>query len=80
MAPAYHKSEDDDSTRRLAVRRRTDRCFFEVEEVVPGGYVVEGVMIDADDVVEMIRLDADGRALPACRNVPSRRGTAAGPT
>mgnify|MGYP006274210555 CR=1 FL=1 len=43
----------------LAIRRHTDRCFFEAEEVIHGpgggveGYVVEGVMIDVDDVADV---------------------------
>ena len=45
----------------LALRRHTDRCFFEVEEVVREadgavrGYVVDGILIDKDDVAETRR-------------------------
>jgi len=41
-----------------AVRRHTDRCFFEAEEVVHGpggaveGYIVEGILWSVDDVAE----------------------------
>ncbi len=51
---------------RVAIRRYTDRCFFEVEEIVPGGYIVEGFMIDQDDVAEVISLGVDGVPLPPC--------------
>lgn len=56
----------------LALRRHTDRCFFRVEEVVPHadgsarGFLVDGVMIAADEVAELRRTDADGGALPVC--------------
>ncbi|MEM9419302.1 MAG: hypothetical protein AAGA25_09675 [Planctomycetota bacterium] len=65
-------AEFDDEDPRLALRRHTDRCFFRVEEVVPSpgggvaGFVVDGVMIDRDDVAELRRTDSDGGALPAC--------------
>jgi len=74
MSAGYHNddapgraadSEDDDP--RLAVRRATDRCFHRVEEVVAGGYIVDGFMIDEDDVVETVQLDAEGAPLPGCR-------------
>lgn len=65
----------------LALRRHTDRCFFRVEEVVPlpatrgqspgevpgvRGFLVDGVMIAADEVAELRRTGAGGGALPAC--------------
>ena len=61
----------------LALRRHTDRCFFRVEEVVPlpaaggqvpsvRGFLVEGVMIDVDEVAELRRTGPDGGVLPAC--------------
>ena len=58
-------AERDDEADRpgLAVRRTTDRCFFEVEEVCEDrdgrviGYVVEGVMWLADEVAETRRAD-----------------------
>lgn len=68
ITPADFEADDP----RLALRRHADRCFFRVEEVVPGpggavrGFVVEGVMIDPDDVAELRRTGADGGALPAC--------------
>lgn len=57
---------------RLALRRHTDRCFFRVEEVVPGpgqtlaGFIVEGVLIDPDDVAELRPTAGDGAPLPTC--------------
>ena len=45
----------------LAIRRHTDRCFFAVEEVVEEadgslrGYIVEGMLIDKDDVAQVRR-------------------------
>jgi hypothetical protein len=61
----------------LAIRRHTDRCFHEVEEIVPEGlaadgtetgvrgYIIDGVMIDADDVAE-VREIPNGSTGPAC--------------
>lgn len=54
---------------RLALRRHTDRCFFRVEEVVPGplgGYIVDGILIPREEVAELIGLDHAGAPLPAC--------------
>lgn len=60
---------------RLAIRRHTDRCFHAVEEVVPEGppddasggesggirgYIIDGVMIDADDIAEVRTIPDDG--------------------
>lgn len=59
---------------RLALRRHSDRCFFRVEEVLPHadgsvrGFLVDGVMIDIDDVAELRRTAADGGQLPACES------------
>jgi len=71
---------------RLAIRRHTDRCFHEVEEVVHegppagdvgpdaggsgviAGYIIDGVMIDVDDVAE-VRTVPDGGDRPACKDV-----------
>ncbi len=63
---------------RIAIRRHTDRCFHEVEEVVPAGldrageavgirgYIIDGVMIDVEDVAEVREvLGVDG--LPDCQ-------------
>ena len=56
----------------LALRRHTDRCFFAVEEVVPHpgggvrGFIVEGHLIDADDVAEL-RRGGSGASPAACR-------------
>ena len=61
MNQAYHNpmpADDEDDPR---------RCFHRVEEVVPGGYIVEGFKIDEDDVVEVVKLDANGAPLPECR-------------
>lgn len=69
MPPAYHAEHtgsDADADPRLAIRRHTDRCFHRVEEVVPRGYIVEGIFIDEDEVAEVRRLDADGAPLPPC--------------
>lgn len=54
----------------LAIRRHTDRCFHQVEEVADRpdgtieGYIVEGVMIPADEVAQVKRMDD---ANDACR-------------
>jgi|GEM_PF-3848680 len=50
----------------LAIRRHTDRCFFAVDELMPGpdgaliGFIVEGHRIDPDDVAEVRRCDEPG--------------------
>jgi len=41
----------------LAIRRHHDRCFHVVEEVVPGGYIVEGIFIDEDEVAQVRSAD-----------------------
>ncbi len=65
--PDYHTQpdRDTDDDPRLAIRRHTDRCFHRVEEVVDEGYIVDGVLIDRDDVAEARPLDEDG--VPDCR-------------
>ncbi len=68
LTPADFEAEEP----RLALRRHTDRCFFRVEEVLPHpdgtvrGFLVDGVMIAADEVAELRRTGPDGGALPAC--------------
>ncbi|QDU32603.1 hypothetical protein KS4_06370 [Poriferisphaera corsica] len=59
---------DDEEDPKLAIRRHTDRCFHRVEEVVQGGYIVEGIMIGEDEVAEVRKTGDDG-GLPQC-NVP----------
>lgn len=64
--PRQRQPNPESDGPRLAIRRHTDRCFHEVEEVVyrtthpdgPGtgevlGYIIDGVMIDPDDVAEV---------------------------
>lgn len=68
----------------LALRRYTDRCFFAVEEVVPAsaregggirGFIVDGVLIEADDVAQLRRTDQP--ATPAvCELKVTRPGDA----
>ena len=71
-----HVWDFDAEDPRLAIRRHTDRCFFAVEELVPGpgarlaGFVVEGHLISPDEVAEVRRLDAKGP--PACHPSPAR--------
>jgi hypothetical protein len=62
--PAHDAGDGDDP--RLAIRRHSDRCFHRVEERVPEGYIVQGILIANDDVAEVIPLDAAGAPLPAC--------------
>lgn len=50
----------------VAIRRHHDRCFHVVEEVVPEGYIVQGVLIAHDEVAQVHTL-ADGQPVPACR-------------
>lgn len=41
----------------LAIRRHTDNCFLEVEQRVPGGYIVEGMFIGDDEVADVHPID-----------------------
>ncbi len=75
--PPKRQHHDDSHTPGIAIRRHTDRCFHAVEEVVPAGlaadgaeqgvrgYIIDGVMIDVDDVAE-VRSISDGRPVPGC--------------
>lgn len=57
----------------LAIRRHTDRCFFDVEEVVEEpdgsvrGYIVAGHLIDKDDVAELRHAPSPGCERPTHR-------------
>lgn len=58
MDQDYHnkvraRSKDGEPPPGLALRRRGDRCFHAVEEVVREGYIVEGLLILVEDVAEM---------------------------
>src|SRR3954468_16789137 len=47
--------DDDGSTAgsvQLGIRREGDACFHPVEEEVPEGYIVDGILIRREDVVE----------------------------
>lgn len=84
--PSEHQKDGDSTPPRptsgLAIRRHTDRCFHAVEEVVPvglakngaekgvRGYIIDGVMIDVDDVAE-VRLISDGLPAPGCIDPPA---------
>ena len=58
----------EDDQPKLAIRRHHDRCFHPVEEVVPEGYIVQGVLIDRDEVAQVVELAGDGSAaVPACQ-------------
>lgn len=59
MTLADHDAETNDHAPRLAIRRHTDRCFFEVEERAPGGYIVDGYFIRDDEVAEVRSMDGD---------------------
>lgn len=52
----------------IAIRRHQDRCFHAVEEIVPGGYIVQGIFIDQDDVAA-VRKDGDDASGDACVRV-----------
>lgn len=45
----------------VAIRRWGDSCFHWVEEVVEEGYIIGGVLISKDDVVE-VRETGEGAA------------------
>ncbi len=52
-----HHDEDDP---RMGIKRWGDACFHPVEEVVPEGYIVHGILIPREDVREVIHLDDEG--------------------
>lgn len=54
------QDDEPDPSPCLAIRRLTDRCFHRVEEVVPEGYIVEGILIPHDEVVETRTTNTDG--------------------
>jgi hypothetical protein len=66
-ASGGHGHEPDADDPRLAIRRHTDRCFHRVEELADEGYIVQGFLIPADEVAEVVALDAAGVPLPGCR-------------
>lgn len=43
------------ATARLGIRRACDRCFHPVEEEVPEGFIVDGILIRHEDVTEIVR-------------------------
>ena len=47
---------DDGGERQVAIRRWGDGCFHRVEEVVEEGYIIGGVLISKDDVVDVIEV------------------------
>ncbi|WP_428388706.1 hypothetical protein [Mucisphaera sp.] len=49
----------------LAIRRAADRCFHEVEELAPQGYIVQGFLIPFHEVVAITRTSPD-QPPPAC--------------
>ena len=67
--PGVRYVDDADAAPRLAVRRHTDRCYFEVEEVVHhgdgvlAGFVVDGNLIDTDNVADVKETGPDGGEL-----------------
>jgi hypothetical protein len=46
----------------IGIRRWGDGCFHAVEEEVPGGFIVNGILIPRDEVVQIIEL-ATGRVI-----------------
>ena len=66
--PRANQQHEDPEQGRYAVRRVTDRCFFEAEEVVHGpdgsleGYIVEGVLVSADEIAEVREMCNDSDA------------------
>ena len=67
--PGVRYLDDADGPARLALRRHTDRCYFEVEEVVHhgdgvlAGFIVDGNLIDPDDVADLKETGPDGGEL-----------------
>ena len=43
---------------RLGIRRWGDGCFHPVEEEVPEGYIVDGILICRDEVLQVVDLDS----------------------
>jgi len=62
--------EHDSDDPRLGVKRWGDTCFHAVEEVVPEGYIVDGILIAREDVREVIHLDDEGNVCDSPRSDP----------
>lgn len=60
--------EPREKSPRIAIRRESDRCFHAVEEVLPEGYIIGGVLILRCEVVDRIELLPDGTPKPAGSN------------
>lgn len=59
-------ADDDQPDQPMAIRRHHDRCFHLAEEVTPQGYIVDGILIDHDDVAEALPMDGANPQLPTC--------------
>jgi hypothetical protein len=74
--PAYDPHENDrlsDSapSPQIGIRREGDGCFHAVEEVVPEGYIVDGILVRHDEVVDIIEcLDEAGGTCSVERRRP----------
>lgn len=47
----------DDARPPIGIRRWGDACFHPVEEEVPEGYIIGGVLIPRDEVMETREID-----------------------
>ena len=66
--PGFFVAGGIEMARHIGIRRWGDACFHEVEEVLEDGYIVQGIFIHKDDVVEL-REWRDGED-PGC-NTPT---------
>lgn len=53
----WSAEEHPDET--MGIRRAQDRCFHNVEEEVEEGYIVDGILIPRDEVVEVRRMNSE---------------------
>ena len=52
--------------KQIGIRRWGDRCYHAVEEELEDGYVVDGIFIHRDDVVDTVEYDDDQDQPPDC--------------
>jgi hypothetical protein len=53
----------------VAIRRWGDACFHAVDEVVPEGYIIDGVLIAKEDVLEVRPITGDEGLKPRVRHL-----------
>ncbi len=58
--PEKKSQNSENSAQHLGVRRWGDACFHPVEEEVPEGFIVDGMLIPHHEICEVIEIGKDG--------------------